>query len=106
MNLQLKAVFFCATNQHRWGKGLTIADAKKNACIKTKADEKKCEFYVMAAMFNDPTKEQLDNLCMCITANHVDGSPEFYKDARTKEDDDMINEKLVGWVTIEKNYTN
>jgi len=104
LNMQLKAVYFCATNQHRWGKGLTIADAKKAAGLTTKTHEKKCEFYVMAVIFNEPTKDELDNLLMCITANQIDGSPQYYKDERTAEDTKMISEKHLGWLTVEKNY--
>lgn len=104
MNLQLAAVYFCATNQQRWGKGYTIEEAKKNAGIKTKAMEKHCEFYVQAAMFNDPTPGELENLFACITANQVDGSPQYYRDNRTDEDSKMILDKHVGWITIEKNF--
>lgn len=102
-NLTLKAVYFCATNKNSWGKGYTVAEAKKNAGLK-KADEKKTQFYVMAAIFNNPTSSELDNLFACITANQVSGSPEYYKDGRTDEDTDMILDKHVGWLTIEKNY--
>lgn len=102
-NLTLKAVYFCATNKNSWGKGYTVAEAKKNAGLK-KADEKKTQFYVMAAIFNNPTSAELNNLFACITANEVSGSPEYYKDNRTDEDTDMILDKHVGWLTIEKNY--
>lgn len=103
-NLQLKAVYFCATNRNTWGKGLTIAEAKKNAKLRTKADEKKCEYFIMAAMFNNPSEKELKNLHDCITANPVHGNPEYYKDNRSEEDTEMINEYHVGWITIEKNY--
>ena len=102
MNLPLKAVFFCVTNQNRWGKGYTIAEAKKNAGITTKAQEKKLQYYVQAAMFDDPSKEELDNLFACITANGISGSPEYYRDGRTEEDTEMINRFHVGWCMIEK----
>lgn len=104
MNLLLKAVYYCATNAHRWGKGLTVTEAKKNAGITTKASEKKVQFYVSSAIFNDPTPEELKNLLACITANEIDGSPKYYDYERTEEDNKMINEKHVGWLTVEKNY--
>lgn len=102
MNLQLKAVYFCATNHHRWGKGYTPAEAKKNAGITV--SKPKCEYYVQAAMLDNPTEEELKNLHDCITANAIDGSPHYYQDDRKQEDTDMINAKHVGWITIEKNF--
>lgn len=104
MNLTLNAVYFCTTNQNKWGKGYTIIEAKKNAGITSQAHERKCEFYVMAAILNEPTKPELDNLFACITANEVSGSPEYYKGNRLQEDTDMIQEKHVGWLLVEKNY--
>lgn len=100
MNLQLKAVYFCFTNQRRWGKGYTIHEAKKNAGITT--SKPKCEYYVMAAIFNDPTPEELKNLHDCITADQISGNPKYYDSERTQADTDMINAKHVGWLTVEK----
>lgn len=102
-NLSLKAIYYCATNRNAWGKGLSIADAKKAAGLK-KTDEKKCQFYVMAAMFNNPSADELSNLLSCITADPFSGSPQYYRDDRTDEDTLMINTYHVGWVTIEKNF--
>lgn len=59
---------------------------------------------IMAAMFNNPSDKELKNLHDCITANPVHGNPEYYKDNRSEEDTEMINEYHVGWITIEKNY--
>lgn len=104
MNLILKAVYFCATSGHRWGKGFTIADAKKNAGLTTKVAEKNCEFYVQAALFNNPTESELKNMCACITANAIDGHPKYYDNNRSEEDTEMITRLHVGWLTVEKNY--
>ncbi len=102
MNMNLKAVYYCATNGMRWGKGYTIAEAKKNAGIVTKKPSS--QYYVQAALFNEPTEDELNNLFSCITANNIDGSACYYKDGRTEEDTNMINEKHVGWLIVEKNY--
>jgi len=104
MNLELEAVYFCANSGHRWGKGYSPTEAKKNAGITTKAQEKSCQFYVMAAILNEPSVEELKNLFKCITANNFSGSPEYYNDNRTEEDTNMIHEKHVGWLMIEKNF--
>lgn len=104
MNYNLNAAYFCATSAHRWGKGLSIKEAKKNAGLTTKAQEKKCQFYVMAAIFNNPTPTELNNLLACITANSIEGSPQYYQDNRTDEDTKMIIEKHIGWLQVEKNY--
>lgn len=104
MNLTLNAIYFCATSNHNFGKGYTVAEAKKAALLQTKKDEKRCQFYVMAAILNEPTEEELKNLFSCITGNPINGSPEYYKDNRTEEDNNMINAKHVGWLIIEKNY--
>lgn len=100
MNLTLAAVYYCATNANTWGKGLTIAEAKKNAKVTSKTKQ----YYVMAAILNEPTEDELKNLRDCITANEVSGSPEYYKGNRSQEDTDMIQAKHVGWLTVEKNY--
>lgn len=104
MNMELKAIYFCATNGHRWGKGYSPDEAKKNAGLTSKTQEKRCQYYVMAAIFNDPTDEALKNLHACIAANQMSGSPEYYKDGRTAEDTAMINAHHIGWLTVEKNY--
>lgn len=102
MNLNLKAVYVCVTNAHRWGKGYTIEAAKAAAGLpKT---EKGTQYYVQAAMFDDPTDSELANLKDCINVNPIDGSPCFYSDKRLKEDTEMIKDKHVGWIIIEKNY--
>lgn len=97
MNLQLKAIFFCVTNGNRWGRGYSIAEAKKNAGVK-----RGTQYYIQAAMFNDPSKTELDNLFACITACNISGSPKFYDDGRTEEDTEMIKRLHVGWCMIEK----
>jgi hypothetical protein len=102
MNLELKAVYFCATNQNQWGKGYTISEAKKNAGIKSST---KMQYYIMAAVFNNPSQPELDNLFACITADNISGNPQYYQDNRTAEDTKMIDDKHVGWLTIEKNYS-
>lgn len=104
MNLELKAVYFCATSNHRWGKGYTIAEAKQSAGLTTQAAEKRCQFYVTAALFNDPTPEELTNLLDCIRANSIDGNAQYYQDDRTQEDTDMITKYHVAWLTVEKNF--
>lgn len=102
MNFILKAVYYCATNGNRWGKGYTIKEAKRNAGIITAKPS--CEYYVMAAMLKDPGEKEFENLYACITANPIDGSPEYYTRERTEEDDKMILKYHVGWLTVEKNY--
>lgn len=102
MNFTLKAVYYCATNGNRWGKGYTISEAKKNAgIIKAKPS---CDYYVMAAILNDPGEKEFENLYTCITANPIDGSPEYYTRERTEKDNKMILKYHVGWLTVEKNY--
>ena len=104
MNLILKAVYFCATNRNSWGKGYTAAEAKKNAGITTLKAPKGVQFYVQAAILNDPTEAELDNIFACITAHSIDGSAKYYDDGRTLIDTEMINKLHVGWLTVEKNY--
>jgi hypothetical protein len=58
---------------------------------------------VMAAILNNPTEEELDNIYHCITANEIDGMPMYYADNRSKEDTEMINRLHVGWLTVESN---
>lgn len=107
MNLALKAVYYCATSNHRWGKGLTI-DAAMNAAGITKgilpasSKVKQPDYYIQAAVLNNPSDEELDNLRKCITANPIDGSPQYYTDGRTDEDTEMITRCHVGWVVIYK----
>lgn len=100
MNLTLKSIYFCATNRNNWGKGYTIASAKKNAKVLGKSDR----YHVFAAIFNNPNEDQLKNLFTCIASNPIDGSPQYYSDDRTKEDDDMIKEFHIGWLIVDKNY--
>ena len=100
MNLHLKAVYYCATSGRAWGKGLTIEAAKKAAGYKKARKE---QYRVWAALFDSPTNEELENLRQCITADQVGGGPEFYKDNRTDEDNEMIDRLLVGWLVVETN---
>lgn len=101
MNMQLKPVFFCCASNHRWDRGLTIQAAMKEACI-TSFKPRGVDFYVKAALFNNPSDAELENLCKCITADQIDGSPKYYDYERTQEDTDMINKYHVGWVMIHK----
>jgi len=101
MNLNLKAVYFCSTSQQKWGKGLTIEEAKKNAKM-TKAD-KKVQYVVWAACQMHPTDEQLKGLLECITADLIDGHPIYYQTDRTQEDSQLIAECHVGWLKVETN---
>ncbi len=99
MNLNLKAVYYCATDSHTWGKGFTIKEAKKNA--KFRAGMK---FYVTACVFDADadgfTEDIFKNLYACINANQIHGNPEFYTDGRTEEDTRQIETYLVGWLCI------
>lgn len=101
MNLALKAIYVCVTNSGRYGKGYTIAEAKKAAQYKAGP---KAQFYVSAAIFDKPTDAELKNLFACIAVNGIDGRPMYYQDDRTEEDTAMINAKHVGWLIVEKNY--
>lgn len=99
MNLTLKGVYYCYNSNGKWGKGLTPAKAKVSCGIVSLKPS--CEFILMAALFDNPNEAELKNLHDCITADHMTGAPNYYKDNRTKEDTDMINKYHVGWITIE-----
>jgi len=98
MNLILKAIYVCRTNEGYWGKGYTIAEAKKKANFKTK-----CKYHINAALFDNPSPEELKNLFSCITVNGA-GELQYYQDNRTEKDTKIIGEKHVGWLTVESNY--
>lgn len=104
MNMQLTAIYYCATNRNSWGKGLTIEAAKANARLPK--NTKGIEYYVQAVVLNGEgiTDEELENLRQCVTAHPIDGSAMYYTDYRTQEDTDMIEKYHVGWLTVEKNY--
>ena len=101
MNLKLKAIYYCATNWQRWGKGLTLAEAKANAGL-SKRISKDTKYYVYAAVLNgdDITDEELENLRQCVVANTIDGSPNYYVE-QTPEDSAMIEKYHVGWLLVE-----
>jgi len=99
MGKQVKAIFFVATAAQRWGKGLTLEKAKQGAGM-TKST-KGLEYFALAAILDNPTDDELANLLMCVTANQMDGSAHYYRDDRTEEDTKMIEEKHIGWLTIE-----
>lgn len=94
MNLTIKAVYYCATNQQRWGKALSIAEAKKNAGLK-----KGMQYYVMAALLDNPSDEELELARQCVVADQFFGSPIYAEDS-----DQVVLDKHVGWLTVEKNY--
>lgn len=103
MNLTLKAIYYCYTSSQTWGKGYTVEDAKKNAKV-VKGNEKRLQFVVYAAVFDNPKEDELKNLHNCITANQMDGSPQYYRDDRTPEDTEMIDRLHIGWLIINKNF--
>lgn len=100
MNLDLKAVYFCSTSQRNWGKGYTIQEAMHNAHVLS--FKPKFDFYVQAALFNNPSEEELKNLHDCITADQTFGNPTYYTLNRTPEDEEMIKKYHVGWITVFK----
>ncbi len=104
MNLDLKAVYVCVSSRGKWGKGLNPFEAIKNAGLRPNA---KMQHFVQAAVFNNPTDEELDNLYTCVIVNHY-GSPNFYDFNRddseeSKRDKEMIQRLLVGWMTVFSN---
>lgn len=96
-NMNLKAVYYCATSGNTWGKGMTVKEAKKNARVGAHTKE----YYVQAALFNDPTEEELKNLFTCIQSDQISGSPKYYDSDRLEEDTEMINRLHVGWLLVE-----
>lgn len=79
-----------------WGKGTSLK-AALNFCKVKKLSE---NFVIYQAIIKDTaTKEQVENLCKCFNVNQL-GGVNFYSNP-TKEDLDMVNEYLLGWITNE-----
>lgn len=92
-NKNVKAVYLTTASNGLWGKGLTIDESLKNAGVK-----KGIRHVVMAALFDDPTEEELNKLKDCIIFDVVFGTPRFYTENRTEEDNKLIEDYLVGWL--------
>jgi hypothetical protein len=103
MNLNLKAIFICVTSAHRWGKGNTIEEAKKNAGINGKIS-KGLQYYVQSAVLNDPTEQEQGEVRKCIIAHPIDGSPMYDLEGEDEVTKQIVLAKHVGWLMIEKNF--
>lgn len=78
-----------------WGKGLSLKKAM-SSCKAKFSDN----FIIYQAITKDiATNEQVENLCKCFNVNEL-GGVSLYSDP-TKQDLDMINEYLLGWITNE-----
>ncbi len=99
MNLRLKAVFICTASNNRWGKGYTLAEAKKNAGVHQFGKTKTIQYYVYAAVYDNPDEDELALLFDALGANQIDGSPTYVND-----NPGSVIEKHIGWLLIEKNY--
>jgi hypothetical protein len=99
MNMNLKGIFICVTNHNTWGKGYTVEEAKKNARL---AKGKQVQYYVQAAMYNDPTEVELGEAWKCITVNSIDGSPMYDFEGEDETTKAIVKAKHVGWVTVQK----
>jgi len=95
--MELKSIYYCATSGQKWGKGLTIKEAKKNAYVKT--TNKSLQYYVMAAVFKNLDDADLELATSCVVAHQIDGSPMLAFDT-----DEKISKRMVGWLMIEKNF--
>jgi len=79
-----------------WGKGTSLQKAM--AFCKAKFSEN--NFIIYQAIIKDTaTSKQVENLCRCFNVNDL-GGVNLYSDP-SKEDLDMINEYLLGWITNE-----
>jgi hypothetical protein len=79
-----------------WGKGTSLK-AALNFCKVKKLSE---NFVIYQAIIKDTaTKEQVENLCKCFNVNEF-GGVNLYSNP-TKEDLDMVNQYLLGWITNE-----
>lgn len=99
MNKEIKAVYFCYTSAGRWGKGLTLDSAMLASGI-TSGRKTTTKYVVMAAILDNPDDAELNNIKDCITANQFYGSPMYYNDGRTSEDQEAIDRLHVGWLTV------
>ena len=88
----VKTTSICGGN---WGKGTSLKKAM--AFCKAKFSD---NFTIYQAIIKDTaTNEQVENICKCFNVNEL-GGVNLYSDP-TKQDLDMINEYLLGWITNE-----
>lgn len=99
MNKQLSAVYFCKTSRNKWAKGYSIREVKKAVEATTAGTE----YYVSAAILDNPTPEELKNMHDCITGDQIDGSPHYYRDDRSEADSEQIQRLHIGWLSVETN---
>jgi hypothetical protein len=89
----VKTTSFCGGN---WGKGTSLRSAMNSCKVKKLSDN----FVIYQAIIKDTaTDEQVENLCKCFNVNDL-GGVNLYSDP-SKEDLDMVNEYLLGWITNE-----
>ncbi len=91
-------MYVCVTCFNRWGKGLTIKEAKKNAQCRPTTPEHTVIGFVFNE-FESPADQK--NILSCLTVDQIDGAPMFYTHNRTKEDTDMILKYFIGFFEAE-----
>lgn len=89
------------TSAQRWGRGLTIETAMSAAGL-TSSKPKNVDYYLLAAVLNEPTDDELENMRQCVVADKITGSPMYYTTNRTPEDSEMIDRLHIGWLVITK----
>src|SRR5579872_404058 len=110
--MNLKIVYYVATSGHRWGKGLTLAEAMKAAGLsnlKTTYRKGGVEAVVYLAIFKrETTDAELKNLMQCIVADDMWGTPGFYHGEKNNPtylvDQEMIERLLIGWATDQESF--
>jgi hypothetical protein len=79
-----------------YGKGISLKEALKLCKIKKLSDS----FVIYQAIVKqEATPEQLENLAKCFNVNDMGGVSMYQKPS--KEDVDMVEEFLLGWITNE-----
>lgn len=79
-----------------WGRSTSLKEAIKNCKIKKLSDR----FVIYQAIIKeDATDEQVENLSKCFNVNDL-GGVNMYSNP-SKEDLDMVNDYILGWIINE-----
>lgn len=97
--MQFKNFYTVVTANGKWGKGLTLAVAKKAALLTSSKTE---HFIYIGIVKDNATEEEVKNINQCFSVNDF-GNVVMY-DNPSEEDKEAVKNLFVGWIT-EHHYT-
>lgn len=94
--MKLKKFYFVVTSEQRWGRGIELKEALKNAGVKTLPSKNTQVALYIGIVREEATDAEVANLNACWVVNDMGGLSHYLN--LTPEDSAMIDRLFLGWI--------